>query len=1088
MKKHITHNLPLAGLLAAAMFLVGPKAGATIIGPYTPDANTLHLWHLDDSAAPAIDAVSSGGMNLAGLLNGATLGNASYSGFGTALNTASTGPGQNWALAASATGGNVTITVADTTTGAFTFEAIVFIGFDPNATISNPSEILSGESGVNANRIFQWRIVPKTATTPVRLTFENVRAISGNQPTIYAPIPTSGPDAIVMNNWYHVAVSYNGIPNTANNIKFYWTLLDPSRTAANQITIDSPTTTLSGLNPLATITTPFMVGNLGRNVNGNFVGMIDEVRISKVERTATQMMFMSPVLAWVNQPQGQFAAVGDTVTLNSLAGGLDPHYQWQFYSTNIPDATNATLVLTNVTLSDAGPYRVIATNSTSSTNSEVAMLTVGGTFDETFNTGLSPSGTLLSGGEVDPHWQLVQSDDPAYPGPAAVVVGSPPGSYLANGPHSMWLAPVSTGNAVSGNFTYRTTFLLDTVDAAHAQLTGGWGMDNAGVDILLNGVSQGLTAAGFSSLTSFTITNGFVPGVNTLDCIITNFPSSGGPNPTGLRVELRGVGVFLSNVAPYVVTFPVNVTTQSQQTATFQVAAAGSGPLSYQWYKGAAELTGQTARTLVLSDLTTADAGTYSVTVANSLGSTNASATLTVITPPALAWLGIDPTSPSYWDTTTVNWLNTASTANVAFAPYDDVLFDSRGAGTPMVDLIEQVSPNSVVVDAASDYSFVSYATGAGGIGGAASLTKKNTGTLILDTTNSYSGRTIIEAGTLQVGNGDAMGTLGAGTVSNNATLAFNRFDSFTVPNAISGSGSVTMTGSGTVGLTGNNSYTGPTVVSSGTIYVRNNTALGDTSSGTTVANGAQLRVYADVKYVAEPLTLSGFGFPTPLEGALHIDGGGAGNIWDGPITLAADAGIKVDASGTLNLTNAAGITGTDASLAVQADSTGVRGTVAGPITLGAGSFTQYGAGTWALLGTNNSWTGTTTINSPAVLQIGDGGTNGSISGSSIDDEGTLTFFSANNLVITTPISGGGVVNQNGSGMVTFPTANWYSGNTTIRGSGVLRILDGGALGYGQLTIGGAQTDTCRLELLGGITGTQPDCDLPAGVLSGAPA
>lgn len=1107
MKNHTSFGFSLAGLFAAAWLFVQPDASAKIVGPYTVDANTLHLWHLDESGVPAIDSVANlPGTNCINLTNGAVLGTNSYAGFGTALSTIDGGQDNITGTARDAflspvpgNPGTATgpFTYANAANGAFTYEANVWIGFDPLKNFGTvarfgngrdaPCQIMSMEGG-SGKRLFQFRIVHigevllgSTLATVPTLTFENIRGAGtgdGGQPTIYASIPTNGPDAIVSNQWYHVAVSYNGVPSTANNIKFYWTLMDTNRGVANQIPITSAQATCSGPNPAYSPSpaASFEIGNQARNNNGNFLGTIDEVRMSSIERGPADMRFTADTVHVVTQPADQFVAAGDNVSVAATASGQPIRYQWQYNGADIspllnPTATNATLLLTNITLGQAGSYRLVVTNNFPSSDiSATAIIRVGHTSAETFNTGLSPSRTLLSGGEVDPHWQLVQSDDPNFPGPAAVVVGSPPGTYLANGPSSMWLAPVSTGNAASGDFTYRTTFLLDTLDSANAVLSGGWAMDNGGVDILLNGVSQGLTATGFGGLTRFTLTSGFVPGVNTLDLIITNFPSSGGPNPTGLRAELRGVGLLLSNVAPYLTEFPVNISTQSQQTASFQVATVGSGPLAYQWYKGVTPLTGQTNRTLVLSRLTPGDADTYSVTITNSLGSTNASATLAVITPPALAWLGIDPTSPSFWDSLTVNWLDTTSSNNVAFATYDDVIFDARGSATPTVDLIEPLHPNSVVVDAATDYTLSSVTTGAGAIIGTPTLTKKNTGKLILDTANTYSGGTIIEGGILQVGNADATGTLGSGAVSNNAALEFNRTDSFTVANAISGTGTVTMAGSGTLALTAKNTYSGPTVVSAGTIYVRNSTALGDTTSGTTVANGAQLRVWADVSFGAEPLTLSGLGYSTPLEGALHIDGGGVGNICGSPITLAADAGIKVDASGTLSLTNAAGITGTDVSLFVQADSTGVRGTVTGPITLGTGSFIQYGAATWVLLATNNNWAGTTTINSPAVLQIGDGGTNGSIGGSSIVNDGTLTFLSARNLLITNVISGGGPLNQNGTGMVTLTAANSYSGVTTIRGSGVLRITDGAALGGGQCTIGVAQTDTCRLELLGGIT------------------
>src|SRR5882762_759213 len=62
---------------------------AEILGPYTPDADTLHLWHMNETTAPVVDAAPNG-TDLTALENGATLGNESYSGvkgFGTALGT-----------------------------------------------------------------------------------------------------------------------------------------------------------------------------------------------------------------------------------------------------------------------------------------------------------------------------------------------------------------------------------------------------------------------------------------------------------------------------------------------------------------------------------------------------------------------------------------------------------------------------------------------------------------------------------------------------------------------------------------------------------------------------------------------------------------------------------------------------------------------------------------------------------------------------------------------------------------------------------------------------------------------------------------
>ncbi len=73
------------------------------------------------------------------------------------------------------------------------------------------------------------------------------------------------------------------------------------------------------------------------------------------------------------------------------------------------------------------------------------------------------------------------------------------------------------------------------------------------------------------------------------------------------------------------------------------------------------------------------------------------------------------------------------------------------------------------------------------------SLTKAGLGTLVLAVANSYSGPTIINAGTLQVDNGGATGTLGSGIVTNNASLVFFRSDSYGVTNNIVGTGATTV-------------------------------------------------------------------------------------------------------------------------------------------------------------------------------------------------------------------------------------------------------------------------------------------------------
>jgi hypothetical protein len=79
----------------------------------------------------------------------------------------------------------------------------------------------------------------------------------------------------------------------------------------------------------------------------------------------------------ITQPQNQTVTEGDNVTFTVLVGGGGPlSYQWQFYATNLAGATSSTLVLTNVTSVQAGPYTVTVTNTAGSTNSQPVTLTV----------------------------------------------------------------------------------------------------------------------------------------------------------------------------------------------------------------------------------------------------------------------------------------------------------------------------------------------------------------------------------------------------------------------------------------------------------------------------------------------------------------------------------------------------------------------------------------------------------------------------------------------------------------------------------------------------------------------------------------
>jgi outer membrane autotransporter protein len=158
----------------------------------------------------------------------------------------------------------------------------------------------------------------------------------------------------------------------------------------------------------------------------------------------------------------------------------------------------------------------------------------------------------------------------------------------------------------------------------------------------------------------------------------------------------------------------------------------------------------------------------------------------------------------------------------------------SIGNGTLDGNVATDIVDNSALVFHRSSTTYGNLISGPG------TVQQLGPGTLTLTGNNTYSGITTITAGAIQIGNGATTGSLGSGDVVNNALLAFNRSDTMTVANAISGSGAVAQIGAGTTLLTGASSYTGPTLVQVGRLAA-GATNVFSPNSAYTVTQGATL-------------------------------------------------------------------------------------------------------------------------------------------------------------------------------------------------------------------------------------------------------
>ena len=147
-------------LVYLALLALAPHLSkALIVGPYTADANTLHLYHFNEAAAPCVDSALSGGTNLTYMINGATLGGAGYAaGFTNAIQFGSFTASN--AVIFPIGSGNVGTTIPFTyagSSGAFTFEAVVHVEFNTTNFFRNQAcQILNCDANATGTRVLQW--------------------------------------------------------------------------------------------------------------------------------------------------------------------------------------------------------------------------------------------------------------------------------------------------------------------------------------------------------------------------------------------------------------------------------------------------------------------------------------------------------------------------------------------------------------------------------------------------------------------------------------------------------------------------------------------------------------------------------------------------------------------------------------------------------------------------------------------------------------------------------------------------------------------------------------------------------------------
>jgi alpha-L-rhamnosidase len=376
----------LSFILVVAVLAVQRALGSPGPLPYTADANTLFLFHLDEPAGGSVttNLGSLGGVaftisepvvtNAPPLVTD-VLGASAYTNFGSAATFASgemigfdynrngryDGDGGSGQPSADSFPMSL-LNMGNGGQTPWTLEAMIY----PSSTNVANQEIICTDSS-SASRGFQFRL---NSAGQLEL---NLIAISGAD--IKTAVPSGATDPVngfVPNNWFHVAATYDG-----TNVVLYWTRVMASATNANAIS----TNALAVGTTFGSVQGSLGIGNRTRSPAVEyFQGLIDEVRISNVARAANQMIFASggsgsvSATATAITPANPVYA-GTPVTLSASVFGSQPiSYVWQGDGgtggatwTGLPGSTTNTYALDTTGLAPGNyQFRLVVSNTVGS--------------------------------------------------------------------------------------------------------------------------------------------------------------------------------------------------------------------------------------------------------------------------------------------------------------------------------------------------------------------------------------------------------------------------------------------------------------------------------------------------------------------------------------------------------------------------------------------------------------------------------------------------------------------------------------------------------------------------------------------------
>jgi hypothetical protein len=324
------------------------------------------------------------------------------------------------------------------------------------------------------------------------------------------------------------------------------------------------------------------------------------------------------------QPAGQIVWPGQTASFSVAVAGTNYWtYQWQLNGVAIPGATNATLMLTNVQLAQAGIYTVVVGGVVTSAPASLEVVSVMSPLDISFDG--PRTGTAVVGIGPQDYWNVCNPiQGPSSYSGLLWADGIPSGAQM-NVPGSSAPTVIVLTNLPAGDYDIYVYMPLNSQEWAYFSVDNGdWGFFGSSLAV------GDLTNSDYAVATGVNVENGY-------PVTITAREYSGYEATTFIPADITAIQVQPDVPLPSITTQPGDQRALEGQSASFAVVAAGRPPLTYQWLFDETNIAGATNSTLTLTNIQLTQAGNYSVQVSNIFGVSISSQASLVVFP------GCDP-------------------------------------------------------------------------------------------------------------------------------------------------------------------------------------------------------------------------------------------------------------------------------------------------------------------------------------------------------------------------------------------------------------------------------------------------------------